>query len=174
MLRMTLGQALRGALERTLPSGWLYLPASADLTPSTPCVLSLYSDSEHERDEDGKPVAAIEAGFPDEGLDTPLMEDTAEAVRHFQDPPSDELLLESFAYYLRFDAFLPRPGAPEPPSAEHIQYELDRQFYELLGPERTDRPCRHEGCPRGAVSLSALCRVHHFESIRGRVSPFVD
>lgn len=174
MLRMTLGQALRGSLERTLPEGWLYLPASEKLTPDTPSVLLLYSDDETERDDDGKPVAAIDAGFPEEGLDTQLMEDTAEAARLFQDPPSDALLIESFEYYRRFDAFLPKPGAPEPPPPDETQRHVDRTFYDLLGPERPDRQCRAHGCARGAVSLSALCRIHHFENVHERACPFSD
>jgi hypothetical protein len=50
----------------------------------------------------------------------------------------------------------------------------DRAFYVGLGAERPGVPCRHAGCSRGAVEYSVLCRVHHFESIRGRPSPFDD
>lgn len=60
--------------------------------------------------------------------------------------------------------------------AEIRQWQLDqdREFYDLLGAERSDTPCRREGCKRGAVALSALCRVHHFESINQRRCPFGD
>lgn len=50
----------------------------------------------------------------------------------------------------------------------------DREFYDLLGPERVEEPCKHPGCARGAVALSALCRVHHFEAIKKRACPFDD
>jgi hypothetical protein len=50
--------------------------------------------------------------------------------------------------------------------------ELDRQFYDLLGPERTDARCQAPRCERGAVRASVFCRVHHFENVRGRASPF--
>jgi hypothetical protein len=49
-----------------------------------------------------------------------------------------------------------------------------RQFYEGLGPEREDIRCRHEGCSRGAILHSVLCRPHHFESVHGIPSPFDD
>jgi hypothetical protein len=49
---------------------------------------------------------------------------------------------------------------------------VDRGFYDSLGPERANTPCRRAGCKRGAVELSVLCRPHHFESLRGRPSPF--
>jgi hypothetical protein len=52
------------------------------------------------------------------------------------------------------------------------QQAQDREFYDSLGPERSDVRCRADGCARGAVSLSVLCRVHHFGSIKKRPSPF--
>lgn len=169
---MTLGSALRSALLRTLPSGWLYLPKEVALTPETECVL--VDDPDAELDERCRPVEAVRAGFPREGLDTEGLADTADCAKLFQDPPSDALLVESFAYYLRFDAFLPRPGAGEPPPWEETQMKLDREFYDLLGPERPDQLCRRENCKRGAISHSVLCRIHHFEDIRGRPCPFED
>jgi hypothetical protein len=54
------------------------------------------------------------------------------------------------------------------------QLEQDRNFYNLLGAERADVPCRSEVCKRGAIQLSVLCRVHHFESVKKRPSPFTD
>ena len=54
------------------------------------------------------------------------------------------------------------------------QLQPDRAFYDVLGAERPDRPCRHPGCSRGSVEFSVFCRSHHFESIRGRPSPFDD
>lgn len=73
-----------------------------------------------------------------------------------------------------------RPGngyVPDPARDEKMrawQLQEDRKFYDLLGSERADVPCRTEGCKRGAVELSVLCRVHHFESVRKRPSPFTD
>jgi len=171
MLRMTLGFALRRALDRQLPSGWLYLPESLTLTAETPCVLAL---DDEEFDDQARPVAAVRAGFVREGLDTATMEDTGACARSFQDPPTDNLLIESFEYYLQFDAFLPTPGAPAPPPWEETQRRLDREFYDLLGPERTTQGCDRDGCLRGAVSHSRLCKVHHFESIHRRRCPFDD
>lgn len=49
-----------------------------------------------------------------------------------------------------------------------LQAFLDRRFYESLGTERRDAACRHPGCTRGAVEMSALCAQHHFENVIGR------
>lgn len=105
--RLSLGQALRGALHRVLPSGWIYLPEVAGLAAETPCV---FVDDEDLDDEAQRPFLT---DFPREGLSTDLMEQTGDAARRFADPPSDELLIESFDYYRRFGAFLPNPGASE-------------------------------------------------------------
>jgi hypothetical protein len=71
-----------------------------------------------------------------------------------------------------------RPALP-PQEAARRQLELaewqrhdDRAFYDLLGPERPGDTCRKDGCTRGRISHSALCRMHHFESMRGRPCPF--
>jgi hypothetical protein len=71
-----------------------------------------------ERDEilndRGLSASAVRLGFVREGLYTDTLESTADCARSFADPPSDDLLLESFAYYLEFDAFLPKPGYRPP------------------------------------------------------------
>jgi hypothetical protein len=54
------------------------------------------------------------------------------------------------------------------------QLEQDRKFYDLLGEERSNVQCRGDGCRRGAVTHSVLCRAHHFESVWKRPSPFSD
>ena len=55
-----------------------------------------------------------------------------------------------------------------------LDEQADRVFYDQLGPERAGARCRAPNCERGAVALSMLCRVHHFESIQGRACPFSD
>jgi hypothetical protein len=72
------------------------------------------------------------------------------------------------------------PGFPEPGTAAFDQMlrdsenRQDREFYDTLGPERSGEPCRTAGCAKGAISFSVFCRSHHFESVRGRPSPFSD
>jgi len=56
--------------------------------------------------------------------------------------------------------------------AKQLQLESDRSFYEILGTELQDLTCRFPGCTRGHIQHSVLCRVHHFEQIRGRKCPF--
>jgi hypothetical protein len=75
------------------------------------------------------------------------------------------------------------PGSHSPPLSAEMRAQLvreaeerslasNRAFYEALGPERADVPCRRAGCRRGAISYSVLCRVHHFESVCRQPCPF--
>lgn len=172
-MRTTLRDLLRAALAKELPSGWVYLPAPGELLLHTPCLL-LADDPDADFDERGIPLAAVSHGFPAEGLDSDRIEDAAQWARQFIDPPPDDLLLASYVYYLRFDAFLPSPKAPPPPSAAESKNRSDLAFYNALGPERSDEPCSKAGCPRGAISQSRYCRVHHFEMVKGDPCPFSD
>lgn len=164
---LTIRLALRAAAAGELEDGWLYLPSSDNPGLDTVCALVTA--------DDGDSVSVASAlGFPYEGLDTPTIEDTANAARQFQDAPADELLLESFVYYWRFDAWLPEPGAPEPPPWAETKLRLDREFFDGLGTERPEVACKAEGCSKGAVQYSVLCRTHHFEMIRKEPCPFVE
>lgn len=62
--------------------------------------------------------------------------------------------------------------ASHPPPMEDRQRRLDREFYNRLGPEDSLRPCRKDGCNRGAISNSVMCKHHHFEMIQRRDCPF--
>jgi hypothetical protein len=62
--------------------------------------------------------------------------------------------------------------AADPPPVEGRQQRLDRQFYERLGPEDSSRPCKKDGCQRGAIPNSVLCKRHHFEMMERRDCPF--
>jgi hypothetical protein len=64
--------------------------------------------------------------------------------------------------------------AADPPPIETPEQRRDRQFYSNLGPEDPSRPCKHEGCSRGAVPNSVMCKRHHFEMIQRRDCPFND
>ncbi len=75
-----------------------------------------------------------------------------------------------------------QPGASAPLPPEELarrqreialwQSQRDREFYDTLGTERTERTCRASECTRGTVEYSVFCRPHHFESVFGRKSPF--
>jgi hypothetical protein len=170
--RLTLRDTLRKAGSGILSQGWLYLPRETDLKPDTDCLL--VGDEDYEADERGVPRVAIEQGFPFSSLDTATIEDVVQGASLLEAPASDELLVEAFRYYLLHDVYLPSPGAPDPPPAEEFRLILDREFYDCLGEERADVACRELGCTRGAVPLSGLCRVHHFENIMCRPCPFND
>ena len=169
--RLTLREVLRRASTADLPEGWIYLASD---TPGLDTECLLLEDAEGECGEDRMPLVAAEQGFPYEGLDGDTIIDTAECAKQFVDLPTDDLLLESFLYYWRFDSWLPEPGAPEPPPWEETKRKLDREFYESLGDERGDVACREPGCNRGAIHLSIFCRSHHFESVKREPCPFTD
>lgn len=75
-----------------------------------------------------------------------------------------------------------QPGSCPPMSAEEretrerafaeARLASDREFYESLGPEHAEKPCRAVGCDRGSVAFSVLCRRHHFENVVKRTCPF--
>lgn len=165
--RTTLGLALRAALKRNLEDAWLYLPNSLTPTANTECLIVAEVDSDLEPEE-----IAASLGFPQEGLDTQTLEGVATRAAQFEKNPSETLLIESFIYYWRFDAWLPSPGAPEPPPPEVAELIEAKSFYDSLGLERSDAQCKSSGCNRGAVSLSMYCRPHHFEMVRKKPSPF--
>src|SRR3954463_13002102 len=101
---MTARFALRASLAGTLGEGWLYLPTATSPTLDTECAFV------EDWDEESTPE-----GFPVEGLEDGDIRDTIHAAKLLSPNPSDELLLESFVYYWRFDAFLPSVGATDPP-----------------------------------------------------------
>jgi hypothetical protein len=57
-------------------------------------------------------------------------------------------------------------------NAERMTREMDQKFYDSLGEERPEIPCKREGCQRGAVHFSVFCRPHHFETVNKKPSPF--
>jgi hypothetical protein len=167
-----LGQLFAMEKADSLCAGSIYFRDNLDPTLDTECLLVLAE--EFEGDLDGIPAKARKAGYHVEGLDTDTIADCLRWARQL-DPKSGPLLeLESFIYYWRYDAFLPRPGAPAPPSPAVAISSLDREFYDGLGHENNSNPCRMQSCERGAIQYSVFCRVHHFENIQQRACPFID
>jgi hypothetical protein len=77
------------------------------------------------------------------------------------------------------EPWLPGYGSPPVTDAERAELEavrlrLDRELYDSFGDERSDTPCARERCPRGAITASLFCRVHHFEMLLKRACPFSD
>jgi hypothetical protein len=66
--------------------------------------------------------------------------------------------------------FVPPNGLARSISADE-QKERDLQYYDSLGPEEANRPCKATGCNRGSVRFSVFCRTHHFEQLEGRECP---
>lgn len=169
-IERTLQEVLNAASVGRNPSGWIYFRSSDPLAAETLCLL--VEHDEGDEDAGAVPGVARRAGFPVEGLDTETIEDCVRWAQQLVPDTPQELLVESFSYYWRFDAFLPFPGAPDPPPPDVSKLRSDRKFYDELGAERRGVPCRTSGCNRGAVALSIYCRIHHFESILGTPCPF--
>ena len=154
---------------------WLYLMEDGE---------ELRLDSEAELDSSGTFDEAddlreiLPEGFEERGLHSTIdyvtLQNCIEWADRLAGGPDPAAACDVIRYYLRFDAFPDRLGAPTPPPREETQARLDREFYNILGEERSGIKCRREGCSRGAILHSVLCRPHHFESIKGRPSPFTD
>ncbi len=164
-----LAELLEHASGNVVPPGWLYLPKdwrawNAD-TPAY--VIDDDGELDHVEDE------AAQRGYAST-IDNQTLEDVVRGVRDALKADSFAAHLEALVYYQRFDAFLPKLGSPDPPPSEETRQRLDRKFYDSLGVERADVPCRSAECGRGAVKLSAFCKVHHFEQVQKRPCPFSD
>jgi hypothetical protein len=157
-----LGELLVRAGKADAPPGWLYLPREwRTWTPETPAVVL---NDEEMNELEGEASARDYAAMVDDGTLLSIVVDAQDRL----DADSPEGLVEALVYYVRFDAFLPEVGVLEPPAVSAAQLRRDHAYYNTLGPERIDVPCRSPGCPRGAIANSVFCRAHHFEQIMGR------
>ena len=148
-IKTTVAEALRAAAKDQLSKGWLFLPGG-EIAAETKCVIFTNVDVGHVQ------LFAARLGFPIYGLDTRFLKIVVEGEedRAFGATPSDDDLIRAYRAQLEF----------EQKSSVH--------FYESLGEERADVPCRNPDCRRGAIALSVFCRRHHFESIQQRPCPF--
>jgi hypothetical protein len=152
---------------------WLYIVGkSIDLRLDTAAdlgVLELAEDSDEQIDP---------PGFRERGLRSIIDQYTVRQCIEWADGLSgnqdDTAAADIIRYYIRFDAWPETLNAPAPPPAEECIRRIDRAFADKLGPEDSTRKCRREGCGRGTVKLSVLCRRHHFEMIQGKPYPFED
>jgi hypothetical protein len=154
-----------------VPSDWLYLPG--DHTAWTLDSEAYFPPIDP---ESGNLELAPDYANREyrETIDLQTIEAVVQAADKLAGRPDDAVRLEAFIYYVRFDAFLPRLGAPAPPPAHEVMRGIDRKFYDELGEEDVIRPCKSPDCSRGAVRFSVFCRVHHFENVTRRSCPFND
>jgi hypothetical protein len=73
-------------------------------------------------------------------------------------------------YWLTSD-FVPFGELVFEPTAEFHRL-ADRDFWVGLGSEQGPEQCKIPACGRLHISLSTLCRRHHYENVRGRACPF--
>jgi hypothetical protein len=170
-------ESLRNLLNRAkseIEYGWLYLPSDHEkwTLDTVGVVIDVDSLGSEELNEDDEPIIAIERNLVST-LDSSTIEDIVSYAGKIGAPISDELLFESFVYYFVNDAFLPERGFKPLPIKEAI-LKMDRDFYQLLGSERSNEKCRIPECNRGTVEYSVFCRVHHFENVKKKPCPFND
>jgi len=53
------------------------------------------------------------------------------------------------------------------------QEAADLAFFQSLEGEVADELCSHEGCSKNRISLSVMCRRHHFEMVMKKPCPFL-
>jgi hypothetical protein len=171
---MTLVQAIQQVRSAHIDrENWLFIANDAvELCPTSDVdfgVIDFDEDSDRE---------VFPEGFKERGLystiDLQTVEDCIGWADRLVGRTDDLAAADCIRYYIRFDAFPQSIGAPDPPPWKETQARLDREFYDRLGAEDASRPCRSEGCTRGSVQFSVLCRSHHFERIQRRPSPFAD
>jgi len=171
---MTLVQAIQQVRGSQVDrEDWLFIAGDAvTLTPTSEVEFG-FIDFDEDSDREILPD-----GFEQRGLYSTIDLQTVESCIEWADRlagrADDLAAADAIRYYIRFDAFPERIGAPDPPPWEETQARLDREFYDGLGEEDRLRPCRHAGCTRGSVRFSVLCRSHHFQSVQHRPSPFTD
>lgn len=152
---------------------WLLISGDgADLSLDTDCALALIEIDEDSGDyEEIIPSELQERGLHST-IDYETVKDSIDWGDRLAGRQDDAAAAEMIRYYIRFDSWPDRLGAPDPPSPEEIISHLDREFFDSLGHEREGTRCRREGCSRGAVLFSAFCARHHFENIKNKLCPF--
>jgi len=166
---MTLREIFQHSAEFS-KSDWLCLPNEENLSLETEAAMAKIEFDE-ENDEEVLPAALLAKKFAST-IDAQTLEDVVNWADRLAGKRDEKVRLESLRYYLRFDAFLPKIGASDPPSSDVIMLKLDKEFYDILGEEDADKKCRNENCVRGVVKFSVFCRVHHFEMIKKKPCPF--
>ena len=83
----------------------------------------------------------------------------------------ERLLAEGPAPYWLSSGFRPLGELVFEASSE-IYRLMDQDFWKRLGNEEGPEQCRAPGCGRLHISLSTLCRRHHYENVKGRACPF--
>jgi len=160
---MTLREVFKRAKIRDIPGAWLCLPAASPWTLDTEGVF-IDCESELPQSADGLTL--------EETLDEGTIEQIVDWADRLAGTEDDSARLDVFCYYYRFDAFPDKLGAADPPPADEIIRRLDREYYDILGPENIDIKCRHKGCGRGTTKFSVFCRVHQFEQVKKKPCPF--
>ena len=165
-----LSDLLERASRGPIPEGWLYLPGDwKTWNRETPAYMLVPTDENIDQLE----REAAEMGY-ESTIEDAMVQNLVTAACKQLKANSFEGWLDVLTYYVRFDNFPPKLGAPDPPTGREAMLLYDRKFYDSLGEERAEVACSEAGCTRGAINFSVMCKVHHFEQIKRRPCPFND
>lgn len=93
---------LEAAVGGKLPSSWVYLPRTDDISLESSCML-VPDDEDVEANDDGIPIQAARCGLPRAGMNRDMMEDVVAWAKK-GGPLSLLRLLEGLVYHLKNDA----------------------------------------------------------------------
>lgn len=159
--------------KQTRGDEWLYIAGAAEeLTLQSEAELGC-PEIDEESDEEIEPIEFIGRGLQST-IELAAIEACISWADRLANARDDDAALNVIRYYIRFDAFPETLNAPDPPPQDEAQRLWDQAFCEKLGSENPTVKCRREGCTRGVVAFSVLCRRHHFEKMQNRPYPFSD
>lgn len=169
---MKLKEIFKLARHGELSGDFLYLPDHGNWTIETEGRFIEWTEEDLNANAN-LPREAVENNLV-EGLDGQTIEGIVKWADRLAGKKDDSARLDVFLYYHKYDAYPDKLNSPPPPPANEIIARLDREFYDLLGKERSGTKCKKDDCERGTVQYSVLCKKHHFESIQKKPCPFDD
>ena len=144
---------------------WLYIAGNMDnLNLQTPADLGI-PESDEVSDAELDPPDFSERGL-EVTIDAETVDDCIKFADELAGSADNEAAATVIRYYIRFDAWPESLDAPDPPPAAELILRQNKEFMDLLGPERRKVQCKNKNCGRGAVEGSVFCRRHHFENVK--------
>src|SRR5437016_5906076 len=113
---MTLRDVFHAVTKRQ-PDAWLFLPSESSTWNLDSDAILINPEYDDATDEQVLPEVVKQNDLR-ETIDTQTIADCVRWADRLAGRADDLVRLESFLYYVRWDAFLPKIGAPDPPPIE--------------------------------------------------------